>query len=127
MQLQVTNSPFNQEQVELLNRLLPTLTESQQIWLTGYLFARQNAAGATTALAEVQAISAASTASEAVTIVNQSAASKEVTILFGSQTGNCQRLATGLGRKLEEQGLQVTIAAMNKFKTNNLKKSKTCC
>ncbi len=39
MQLQVMNSPFNQEQAELLNRLLPTLTESQKIWLSGYLAA----------------------------------------------------------------------------------------
>ena len=41
MALQVVNSPFNQEQVELLNRLLPQLTETQQIWLGGYLTARQ--------------------------------------------------------------------------------------
>ncbi|WP_155990308.1 hypothetical protein, partial [Paenibacillus graminis] len=39
MQLQVTNSPFNEEQVELLNRLLPTLTQTQQIWLGGYISA----------------------------------------------------------------------------------------
>ena len=39
--LQVINSPFNQEQVELLNQLLPILTETQQIWLGGYLSASQ--------------------------------------------------------------------------------------
>ena len=44
MELQVTNSPFNQEQVELLNRLLPTLTETQRIWLNGYLAALQGSA-----------------------------------------------------------------------------------
>ena len=37
LQLQVINSPFNQEQAELLNRLLPTFTESQKVWLSGYL------------------------------------------------------------------------------------------
>ena len=36
------NSPFNQEQAELLNRLLPTLTESQKVWLSGYLAATQS-------------------------------------------------------------------------------------
>ncbi|MCY8077508.1 hypothetical protein, partial [Bacillus haynesii] len=43
MQLQVMNSPFNQEQAELLNRLLPTLTASQKAWLSGYLAAVQTA------------------------------------------------------------------------------------
>lgn len=41
MALQVKNSPFNEQQVELLNQLLPALTETQQIWLGGYLSARQ--------------------------------------------------------------------------------------
>ena len=41
LELQVMNSPFNQEQVELLNRLLPTLTESQRTWLSGFIVALQ--------------------------------------------------------------------------------------
>ncbi|MEV5024618.1 assimilatory sulfite reductase (NADPH) flavoprotein subunit [Paenibacillus sp. LPE1-1-1.1] len=122
MQLQVTNSPFNQEQVELLNRLLPTLTESQQVWLTGFLFARQASAAAPSVGADIQAITEAPGVAEIIATTSQPAASREVTVLFGSQTGNSQRLATSLSRKLEEQGMQVTIAPMNKFKTNGLKK-----
>ncbi|MGM0899718.1 MAG: hypothetical protein ACQEXB_01170 [Bacillota bacterium] len=41
MQFQVMNSPFKEEQVELLNRILPTLTETQKIWLSGFLNASQ--------------------------------------------------------------------------------------
>jgi sulfite reductase (NADPH) flavoprotein alpha-component len=122
LQLQVTNSPFNQEQVDLLNRLLPSLTESQQIWLTGFLFARQASAGPLTISADVQAVSEGTAVAEIISTISQPAVSREVTVLFGSQTGNCQRVATSLSRKLEEQGLQVTLAPMNKFKTNNLKK-----
>lgn len=122
LQLQVTNSPFNQEQVDLLNRLVPSLTESQQIWLTGYLFARQASAGPLTISADVQAVSGGAAVAEIISAISQPAVSREVTVLFGSQTGNCQRVATSLSRKLEEQGLQVTLAPMNKFKTNNLKK-----
>lgn len=122
LQLQVTNSPFNQEQVDLLNRLVPSLTESQQIWLTGYLFARQASAGPLTISADVQAVSEGAAVAEVISAISQPAVSREVTVLFGSQTGNCQRVATSLSRKLEEQGLQVTLAPMNKFKTNNLKK-----
>ncbi|MEK5238337.1 assimilatory sulfite reductase (NADPH) flavoprotein subunit [Paenibacillus sp. FSL L8-0470] len=120
MQLQVTNSPFNENQVELLNRLLPTLTETQQIWLGGYLSAlslQGNAAAVSTGT-PLQAEGIAAVVSPAA----QPQISREVTVLFGSQTGNCQRLASSLSRKLEEQGFQVTVSAMNGFKPNGLKK-----
>lgn len=120
VQLQVTNSPFNENQVELLNRLLPTLTETQQIWLGGYLSAlslQGNAAAVSTGTSlQAEGIAAA------VSPAAQPKISREVTVLFGSQTGNCQRLASSLSRKLEEQGFQVTVSAMNGFKPNGLKK-----
>jgi len=115
--LQVTNSPFHQEQVDLLNRLLPTLSEGQRIWLSGYLSAIQ---GGAVASAPVGAPAPASAAAPAA-----SAISKEVTILYGSQTGNSQRLSKKLGEKLQAQGFQVTLSSMGDFKTNNLKKVET--
>ena len=117
MVLQVTNSPFHQEQVDLLNRLLPTLSEGQRIWLSGYLSAIQ---GGAVASAPVGAPAPASAAAPAA-----SAISKEVTILYGSQTGNSQRLSKKLGEKLQAQGFQVTLSSMGDFKTNNLKKVET--
>ncbi|RJS59953.1 assimilatory sulfite reductase (NADPH) flavoprotein subunit [Bacillus sp. PK3_68] len=110
MQLQVMNSPFSQEQSELLNRLLSTLTEPQKMWLSGYL-----AGMAGTVLPQV-------TGSELVPQQNGSALSKEVTVLFGSQTGNAQGLAENVAAKLKERGFQVTLAPMNEFKANNIKK-----
>ncbi|WP_261301430.1 assimilatory sulfite reductase (NADPH) flavoprotein subunit [Paenibacillus andongensis] len=115
MVLQVTNSPFNQEQVELLNRLLPTLTETQRIWLNGYLAAIQGSAVVTTS-------GAAPAAPLATLAVNAPVISKEVTVLFGSQTGKAQGLAKKMSKKLEEQGFQVTLSSMADFKPNNLKK-----
>ncbi|MCY7800302.1 assimilatory sulfite reductase (NADPH) flavoprotein subunit [Bacillus haynesii] len=115
MQLQVMNSPFNQEQAELLNRLLPTLTASQKAWLSGYLAAVQTADAAAaleTLPAEVPAASPAQPVS------------KEVTILFGSQTGNAQGLAENAAKTLTERGFQVTVSAMSDFKPNQLKKLK---
>ncbi|MGN7356486.1 assimilatory sulfite reductase (NADPH) flavoprotein subunit [Paenibacillus sp. SAF-054] len=112
MELQVTNSPFNQEQADLLNRLLPTLNGSQASWLSGYLAALQ---GASAALQPVQS----GTATAAVT---NTASSKEVTILYGSQTGNCSGLAQKISKKLTEQGAQVTVSSMSDFKPNGLKK-----
>lgn len=122
VQLQVTNSPFSESQVELLNRLLPTLTESQQIWLGGYLSAMslRGTTNLVPAAGEQPVLAAASNAAASAAAAPQ--LSREVTVLFGSQTGNCQRLASSLSRKLEEQGFQVTVAAMNAFKANTLKK-----
>ncbi|WP_274362083.1 assimilatory sulfite reductase (NADPH) flavoprotein subunit [Paenibacillus thermotolerans] len=113
MVLQVTNSPFNEEQVQLLNRLLPALTESQRFWLSGYLTALQGASASTAANAAlvVPALAAAAPA-----------LSKEVTVLFGSQTGNSSSLAKKLSKMLTEQGFQVTLSSMSDFKPNGLKK-----
>ncbi|AIQ30713.1 sulfite reductase [NADPH] flavoprotein alpha-component [Paenibacillus sp. FSL P4-0081] len=124
MQLQVTNSPFNESQAELLNRLLPTLTHSQQVWLSGYLSALSllgDTGQAGPAVLPLAAEAAAGVLMSTATIP-QPEVSREVTVLFGSQTGNCQRLAASLSRKLEEQGFKVTVAAMNSFKPNGLKK-----
>ena len=107
LQLQVINSPFNQEQAELLNRLLPTFTESQKVWLSGYL------AGAASPLDSV--LGAPN---------QEGTASKEVTILYGSQTGNAQGLAKKASKSLENKGFQVTVSSMNDFKPNNIKKVK---
>lgn len=112
MQLQVINSPFNQEQTELLNRLLPTLTESQKVWLSGYLAASQNS------FATVQS---AEQAAESSVHDKERKISKEVTILYGSQTGNAQGIAKKAGKKLEEKGFNVTVSAMNDFKQNSIK------
>ncbi|MGV3240721.1 flavodoxin domain-containing protein, partial [Streptococcus hyovaginalis] len=112
MQLQVINSPFNQEQTELLNRLLPTLTESQKIWLSGYLSA------STAVTASAEPISNTE-------LTEQKAAepiTKDITILFGSQTGNAQSLAKNHGNRLKELGFNVTVQSMGDFKPTNLKK-----
>ncbi|MDQ1146178.1 sulfite reductase (NADPH) flavoprotein alpha-component [Bacillus sp. SORGH_AS 510] len=112
MQLQVINSPFNQEQAELLNRLLPTLTDAQKVWLSGYL-----------AASPFTVLGAANTQGTVVPVQgSEPKASKEVTVLYGSQTGNARGLAKKTGKTLEEKGFQVTVSSMNDFKTNNLKK-----
>lgn len=114
MELQVTNSPFNQEQVELLNRLLPGLTDAQRIWLSGYLSALRGAGAAAPA--------AGVTAPQAGAASNTAVISKDVTVLFGSQTGNSHGLAKKLSKKLEEGGFQVSLSSMSDFKPNGLKK-----
>jgi len=101
LQLQVGNSPFNAKQSALLNELLESLTPTQKIWLSGFF---------------------ACSATETKTRPVAQNRSKEVTILYGSQTGNSQGLAKKAGKALEEKGYQVHIEAMNDFKANQLKK-----
>ncbi|UHA76281.1 assimilatory sulfite reductase (NADPH) flavoprotein subunit [Paenibacillus sp. 481] len=122
MQLQVTNSPFTAEQAELINKLLPTLTEAQLNWLGGYLafYRAGNVSAAASELAASTVLEAHAPAAEAVVAPQ---GPREATILFGSQTGNSQRLAGRLADKLKGQGIEVTLSAMNKYKTNNLKKA----
>ncbi|KMK76190.1 assimilatory sulfite reductase (NADPH) flavoprotein subunit [Alkalihalobacillus pseudalcaliphilus] len=115
MQLKVTNSPFNQEQVNLLNQLLPTLTETQKAWLSGYISANQ------VALPSLEA-QTGEPSNEQAAVVQIEQAPKEVTILFGSQTGNAQGLAKQTKKKFEEQGFEVTLVSMADYKPNQLKK-----
>ncbi|CAH1216618.1 Sulfite reductase [NADPH] flavoprotein alpha-component [Paenibacillus sp. JJ-223] len=119
VELQVTNSPFTQEQVELLNRLLPTLNEGQRIWLSGYLTASFGSAAASVPAAPQQLAASGSAAAAPESVP---AVPKEVTVLYGSQTGNSSSLAKKLAKRLEGQNLQVTLSSMGDFKPNGLKK-----
>ncbi|HSU79323.1 MAG TPA: assimilatory sulfite reductase (NADPH) flavoprotein subunit, partial [Candidatus Angelobacter sp.] len=112
MQLQVINSPFNEEQTENLNRLLPTLTETQKIWLSGFLAA---------ASPQVTSIAVLSPPSEQGQVSRTVSKTREVTILFGSETGNCQAIAESLEQKLAGRGFKTSLSAMDTYKTKSLK------
>ncbi|AZS15706.1 assimilatory sulfite reductase (NADPH) flavoprotein subunit [Paenibacillus lutimineralis] len=133
MVLQVTNSPFNEEQVDLLNRLLPGLNDSQRLWLSGYLTALLGTAAgeaapiASTAAGQTVTVSTADSAIPAASELSSAVqlgapVSKEVTVLYGSQTGNAKGLAQQLSRRLEGEGLKVTTVSMGDLKPNQLKK-----
>lgn len=117
LELLTTNSPFNQEQAELLNRLLPSLTDTQRTWLSGYLTAL-NAAGAFGGGQPAAGTIAATPAQAA----PAPAVKREATVLYGSQTGNSHKLANKLNKKLTEQGIASTVSSMSDFKLNGLKK-----
>lgn len=118
VELNATNSPFNDQQAELLNRLLPTLNGHQRIWLTGYLSAQ--AANPSLEAPAAQAPTVAAEAAPQAPAVP--AAPREVTVLFGSQTGNGSGLAKKLAKRLEEQQVKADVLSMSDFKPNNLKK-----
>ncbi|MFC0522693.1 assimilatory sulfite reductase (NADPH) flavoprotein subunit [Pontibacillus salicampi] len=110
MAFQVSNSPFTKEQADLLNQLVPSLNEKQKLWLSGYL-----------AVTEVPAEGEAVGSEEA---NNQASAVplREVTILYGSQTGNAQALAEDFGNRLQGKDVPVTVSSMDEMKPKNVKK-----
>lgn len=112
MHLQVMNSPFDQEQTELLNRLLPTLNETQKIWLSGYL--------SVPGVAEAAAATETPSAEEAFSVKEPK--TREITILYGSHTGNCQALAESFFERLENDKYQVKLSSLDDFKPKSLKK-----
>ena len=120
MKLEVTNSPFNEQQVQQLNEVFATLTQNQKIWLTGFLSA--------TSTIEVQAAGGSVVSeqpSNAVAVLPSAvepATAKHITILYASQTGNAGGLAKKYGEQLKNAGFEVNVASMSDFKTNALKK-----
>ncbi|TVP84729.1 MAG: assimilatory sulfite reductase (NADPH) flavoprotein subunit [Alkalicoccus sp.] len=117
MQLQTTNSPFNEKQAELLNQLLDTLNDSQKNWLSGYLAFSQETASASAA-ATVEAPAPAEAQAE----VSGKTEKREITILIGSHTGNCQALGEETAEKLRQKQFSVKAVDMDSFKPKNLKK-----
>jgi len=120
VKLEVTNSPFNEQQVQQLNEVFATLTQNQKIWLTGFLSA--------TSTIEVQAAGGSVVSeqpSNAVAVLPSAvepATAKHITILYASQTGNAGGLAKKYGEQLKNAGFEVNVASMSDFKTNALKK-----
>jgi len=125
MSLQTTNSPFDQQQVELLNKLVPTLAREQAAWLCGYLTAVGSATnGSATNGSPLAAAQTAPAAAIPAGPAAQTAEAMEVTVLFGSQTGNAAGLAKELSRRLQQRGFQTTLSCMSQYKPRNLKKVK---
>lgn len=114
MQLQVRNSPFCEEQVQLLNQLLGGLTGTQRVWLSGYLSAEIS-------IQDSNLINGEAAQTQAIQAVQPTEA-QEITVLYGTQTGNAQELAETFTGKLTEKGLVVNAIGMNDFKPRDLKK-----
>jgi sulfite reductase (NADPH) flavoprotein alpha-component len=101
--------PLTPEQQQSLNQLLTTLSPDQANWLCGYL-AGVNASASGTALAAAPAVGAAGS---------------KVTVLFGSQTGNCEGIAGNLVEALTAKGVAAELQDMGTYKTQNLKQEKS--
>ena len=123
MNLSVTNSPFTEGQATQINELLQTLTPEQKVWLSGYLVPNQQLTSGTSDTQGSQ-IGAVSKDTETMLQQNEPAIQPEkraITLLYGSETGNAQGLAEIFEERLSNIGHNVTLKAMDEFKSKNLK------
>lgn len=88
-------APFDPATAQSIRVLLQTLTPPQRLWLSGYLAGTVQGGG-------VLAVAPAATA----------AADATITILYGSQSGNCERIAGELAQLLAQSGLKHRVLDM---------------
>ncbi len=100
-------SPLKGEQLSSLQILLDELSPIQTAWVSGYL-ASFNTDGAITHN-EVEASVKPSV-------------SEKITILYGSQTGNAQAIASSLSNKINSEGLQSQVFSMDDYNVRKLSK-----
>lgn len=120
LSLSSANSPFNDEQAQLINQALSTLSNDQKLWLSGYLTANMQGGAARTVPASgaVQVPEAAGAQAAQPQVVEP----RKITVLFGSESGNAQWVAELLESKLKEKDFEVTLSEMDQYKTKDLKK-----
>ncbi len=97
---------LNDEQQQLLKKLVENASQEQLIWLSGYLAGRTAAIPAGTpvgaqALPAIDAI--------------------KVTILFGTKTGKSEEVAKLTASKLSSLGVSTHVVSMEAYKLQNLK------
>lgn len=104
--------PIAGPQLSKLAEAVATLSPTELIWASGFLFGLAQGAGgvavAGTSSATSNAVAAQPTGS--------------LTILVGSQTGNAKGVAESVKAQAEARGIPVSLVAMNDYKPKQLKK-----
>ncbi|WP_421202067.1 assimilatory sulfite reductase (NADPH) flavoprotein subunit [Aeromonas enteropelogenes] len=98
-------APLSDEQQRQLSQALSTLNTQQLAWVSGYLYGLSQ-----------------SGSQPAVTGAASAAPSGNLTILYGSQTGNAKGVASAIKAQAEARGLPVTLTSMADYKPKQLKK-----
>jgi sulfite reductase (NADPH) flavoprotein alpha-component len=105
-----------------LQQLTSDLNEQQLVWLSGYFFGISQAQNkAAVPSINGHAVTAIPTVSSAQ--ITQSLNHK-ITILYGSQSGNCKKAANQTADALKAAGSEVVVADMAEYKPSQLKNEK---
>ena len=99
-------NPLDNEQLQRLQSALDGLSPVQVAWVSGYL------AG--------MAYGEASPAVAATPSIPRPDTKPQLTILYGSQTGNAETIAKSLGERAATQGLEAQVVSMGEYKPRSL-------
>jgi len=110
MTTDLNSSPLSGDQQARLADLLTGMNEGQLFWLAGFLAGKCSggSASATTHTASAATVPASS--------------APELTVLFGSQTGNAEELAQQLAARAADKGVSAKVVDMADYKPKQLKK-----
>src|SRR5215472_11127850 len=96
-------APFAEEEIEILNRVVGTASPIQRAWLAGFL------AG----------LDASATASP---VAPAARPAEPLTIVFASESGNSERLASDMAKAARKQGFKPTLIDMADLDVTTLAK-----
>lgn len=114
--LEFPGSALTTDQWTQVNQLATSLSHEQAIWISGYFAGLSHRARVGAAAAEIGELAPPSQGSAA-----GAAATRLLTVLFASETGNSKTLAKALVDKAAAQGIQARLADMAEYKTRGLK------
>src|SRR5471032_2836041 len=102
-------APFAEEEINLLNRVVGPASQVQRAWLAGFLAGLD--ASSLPAGTELLPAAAARPA-------------EPITIVYASESGNCEKLANDLAKAARKNGLKPTLIDMADLDLAELKKAK---
>lgn len=104
-------------QLDLLNKLLTSLNGEQKIWLGGYLSGINESTGSLLQLlAQDKSLQ---------TIAQPSNNTTALKILFGTRSGNAQKLAQKAHKVAQGLGINSSLVSLNEYSPKQLKKEKS--
>jgi sulfite reductase (NADPH) flavoprotein alpha-component len=115
--LEFPGSALTTDQWEQVDRLATSLNHEQAIWISGYFAGLSHQARSTAALTKAAPALAPPAGNEQLA----ASATRLVTVLFGSETGNSKALAKSLVEKARTSGVEVRLADMADYKPRQLK------
>jgi sulfite reductase (NADPH) flavoprotein alpha-component len=130
----ITQIVFNKNQEQQVESLLQELNPNQLSWLAGYLTGVSQTKPQTVIQPQVQVQSPQTTIVEETLDIPATAPneeqthnvqSNELTVLYGSRTGNGESVAKSLKVQAEAKGLKVALKDMNDYQGSRLKTRKT--
>ena len=86
-------APFAEEEIDLLNRVVGPANAIQRAWLAGFLAGVESVSG------QAQPAAPARPA-------------EPITIVYASESGNCEKLASDLAKAARKNGLKPTLIDM---------------